>query len=149
RTDFWAFRQWLRACMGSFQPCRDRGTICSRPSRSTHRDDGECNRLCGGGYAYCRGPVSVESTEARMPQPLPRAACLPGEALAAGGLGRSGQWCASWSLLFGLLLGADGVAVCWRLDEPTLDRRPRNSGPDRENATLGAVGKPPSWRSTD
>ena len=95
------------------------------------------------------GALSVDPVETGLPYPLPLAACASAKSLAPRRLGSRAGGCAARSLLSRLLLDADGVAVRRRLDEPALDRRPCASGLDRENASLGAVGKPPSWRSTD
>ena len=62
-------------------------------------------------------------------------------ALACGA--RHGAFCR------GLLLDADGPAVCRRVDESHVDRRSRRAGADREDAAVGRLDQPPHWRRLD
>ena len=115
--------------------------------------------LLSGSDAHGGGPFSIDATETHLFEALPVAARLSANRLAGWRLGSIPDGTAARQLLSGLLLAADGSAVCGRRHEPRVagchnhlrsprkGRAGRNAPQSRNRATADRMGPMDGRRS--
>src|SRR6516162_153937 len=86
--------------------------------------------------------LPMDAAEGCLPPALSLACQLPASPLASGRAGGCLDGDAAWSLLPWLLLDADGPVVCWRTDEPRLDRCDLGLSASGKDNSMGRTDEP-------